>query len=130
MAFDITRIVSTLFLPVALWLYTSYMSSTAFPTLRGKRIVLLIAHPDDEAMFFAPTVLALTKPDRQNHLKILCLSSGNADGVGEVRKNELSKSAEVLGMRREDVLVLDDPYVLPVFSQSSVLYGKHGGFAA
>jgi len=44
--------------------------------LYNKRICLLIAHPDDEAMFFAPTVLALTRPETGNHVKILCLSSG------------------------------------------------------
>ena len=58
-----------------LWLYTSQLSSS-FPTLRGKRILLLIAHPDDEAMFFAPMLQALTRPERANHVKILCLSSG------------------------------------------------------
>jgi N-acetylglucosaminylphosphatidylinositol deacetylase len=58
-----------------LWLYTAQLSSS-FPTLRRKRILLLIAHPDDEAMFFAPTLQALTRPERENHVKILCLSSG------------------------------------------------------
>lgn len=58
-----------------LWLYTSQLSAS-FPSLQGKRILLLIAHPDDEAMFFAPTLLELTRPERQNHVKILCLSSG------------------------------------------------------
>lgn len=60
---------------IGLWFYTAQLI-TAFPTLRGKRIVFLIAHPDDEAMFFAPSLLALTRPDRGNHVKILCLSSG------------------------------------------------------
>lgn len=46
------------------------------PRLHNKRICLLIAHPDDEAMFFAPAVLALTRPETGNHVKILCLSSG------------------------------------------------------
>jgi N-acetylglucosaminylphosphatidylinositol deacetylase len=27
-------------------------------------------------MFFAPTLLALTRPENGNHIKILCLSSG------------------------------------------------------
>lgn len=49
---------------------------SSFPKLRNKRICLLIAHPDDEAMFFAPTVLALTRPETGNHVKILCLSTG------------------------------------------------------
>lgn len=50
--------------------------SNSFPAVQDKRICLLIAHPDDEAMFFAPTILALTKPELGNHVKILCLSSG------------------------------------------------------
>jgi hypothetical protein len=60
----------------SLYLYTVSVVSARFPTLRNKRICLLIAHPDDEAMFFAPTVLALTRPETGNHVKILCLSSG------------------------------------------------------
>jgi hypothetical protein len=63
-------------LVVASWLYTANVARARFPKLRNKRICLLIAHPDDEAMFFAPTVLALTDPRLGNHVKILCLSSG------------------------------------------------------
>ncbi|OIW22774.1 LmbE-like protein [Coniochaeta ligniaria NRRL 30616] len=86
----------------SLYLYTVSVVQTRFPTLRNKRICLLIAHPDDEAMFFAPTVLALTRPETGNHVKILCLSSGNADGLGETRKKELAKSGMTLGLRSED----------------------------
>lgn len=60
----------------ALYIYLVPLITPRLPTLENKRICLLIAHPDDEAMFFAPTVLALTKPDTGNHVKILCLSSG------------------------------------------------------
>lgn len=60
----------------SLYLYTAGVVSTRFPRLQNKRICLLIAHPDDEAMFFSPTVLALTRPETGNHVKILCLSSG------------------------------------------------------
>ena len=60
---------------IGFWLYTSALS-VSFPTLQNKRILLLIAHPDDEAMFFAPTLLSLTRPELGNHVKILCLSSG------------------------------------------------------
>lgn len=60
-------------------------------------------------MFFAPSLLHLTSPDLGNHLKILCLSTGNADGLGATRKKELEKSALTLGVRRrEDVFVMDD----------------------
>ncbi|KAL4920449.1 putative deacetylase LmbE-like domain-containing protein [Aspergillus aurantiobrunneus] len=95
------------------WTFSSTTTSPfarTFPRLYGKRICLLIAHPDDEAMFFAPTLLALTKPELGNHIKILCLSSGDADGLGHIRQDELVKSAKRLGIRKDsDVLVLDDP---------------------
>ncbi|KAF2438605.1 phosphatidylinositol glycan class L [Karstenula rhodostoma CBS 690.94] len=92
----------------AMCIYTSQFA-TSFPTLQGKRILLLIAHPDDEAMFFAPTLLALTRPELGNHVKILCLSSGDADGLGEVRKKELVKSGLQLGLRSaDDILVVED----------------------
>jgi N-acetylglucosaminylphosphatidylinositol deacetylase len=94
------------------WIATAFLASSSFPpprNLYNKRIILLIAHPDDEAMFFSPTLLALTDPALGNHLKILCLSTGNADGLGETRKNELVESAMKLGVRRkEDVFVLED----------------------
>jgi N-acetylglucosaminylphosphatidylinositol deacetylase len=93
---------------VGLWLFTAYMTS-AFPTLRGKRICLLIAHPDDEAMFFSPTLLSLAKPESQNRIFILCLSSGDADGLGHIRKIELKKSALLLGVKSaEQVVILED----------------------
>ncbi|RMJ26198.1 N-acetylglucosaminylphosphatidylinositol deacetylase [Aspergillus sp. HF37] len=99
------------------WTFSSTSSSPfarRFPRLYNKRICLLIAHPDDEAMFFAPTVLALTKPGLGNHLKILCFSSGDADGLGPVRKKELQQSAKHLGVRSEsDVFVVDDPSRFP-----------------
>ncbi|KAI9718390.1 MAG: hypothetical protein M1812_004111 [Candelaria pacifica] len=94
----------------ACWLYTVHIQQTRFPKLRNKKICLLIAHPDDEAMFFAPTVLALTQKELGNHVKILCLSSGDADGLGETRKKELVKSGMLLGLRNEeDVFVIEDP---------------------
>ena len=61
---------------VTAWLYTAQVTRSTLRSLRGKRICLLIAHPDDEAMFFSPTVIALTAQKAANHLKILCLSSG------------------------------------------------------
>ncbi|OTA23971.1 hypothetical protein BTJ68_12070 [Hortaea werneckii EXF-2000] len=93
---------------LVLWLFTAYMSQS-FPTLQGKRIVFLIAHPDDEAMFFAPVLQWLSKPELGNQVLILCLSSGDADGLGHLRKDELAKSAVLLGVRTsEHVVVVED----------------------
>lgn len=93
---------------LVLWLFTVYMTQS-FPTLQGKRILLLIAHPDDEAMFFAPTLRWLTRPELHNQVLILCLSSGDADGLGNIRKDELKKSAVLLGIANpEHVVVIED----------------------
>ena len=86
------------------------MSNIRPPTLRDKRVCFLIAHPDDEAMFFAPTVLALTRPEAGNRVSMLSLSSGDAEGLGETRRRELVESALVLGLRgAEDVHVVNNP---------------------
>ncbi|MCJ1309005.1 N-acetylglucosaminyl-phosphatidylinositol de-N-acetylase [Agyrium rufum] len=91
------------------WFYTVAVAKRSFPTLRGKRICLLIAHPDDEAMFFNPTLQALNAPELGNHLKVLCLSSGDADGLGSIRKHELLRSTSMLGLHSlDDVLILED----------------------
>ncbi|EEQ90010.1 hypothetical protein RJZ56_001161 [Blastomyces dermatitidis] len=100
------------------WTISSTTASSSFglsfPSVRNKRICLLIAHPDDEAMFFAPTLIAMTRPELGNHLKILCLSSGDAAGLGPIRKKELKASALRLGLRSEaDVFVVDDPSRFP-----------------
>ena len=75
--------------------------------MTNKTITLLIAHPDDEAMFFSPTLLSLSP---HNRLRILCLSTGDAVGLGSIRRSELVASALSLGVRdKSDVVVIDDP---------------------
>lgn len=71
-------IISIPIITTVLWIYTVSVARSRFPRFKNKAIVLLIAHPDDEAMFFAPTLLALTDPALGNHVKILCLSSGQS----------------------------------------------------
>ena len=41
-----------------------------------RRVLLVIAHPDDESMFFAPTLRNLS--DQRINLTVLCLSKGPA----------------------------------------------------
>ena len=125
-------------------------------TQRPRNILLLTAHPDDECMFFAPTLLALTghkhgtepganhksglltnsklnsgsqsqlesdgvaaTPDEVNKKDMgndkvysLCLSTGDADGLGSIRKNELGASLDILGVPEGRRWVLEEPYVM------------------
>ncbi|XP_062227121.1 probable N-acetylglucosaminyl-phosphatidylinositol de-N-acetylase [Phragmites australis] len=79
------------------------------PPLRGGRrsrnVLLVVAHPDDESMFFAPTILFLKANGHSIH--ILCISQGNADGLGNTRKEELYHACDTLKIPREQVIVLD-----------------------
>ncbi len=59
--------------------------------LTGETLILVIAHPDDEAMFFYPTI------SRARRLHIICLSNGGYDGLGEQREEELQRAARRLG---------------------------------
>lgn len=49
------------------------LQSSRFPS--AKRVLLVTAHPDDESMFFGPTILSLIR--RKNcKIYLLCLSNG------------------------------------------------------
>ncbi|XP_062816422.1 N-acetylglucosaminyl-phosphatidylinositol de-N-acetylase [Anolis carolinensis] len=95
---------------VPLWLATCWWLRRR---LYGKRGALLAdgppatlfvtAHPDDEAMFFAPAILGLAPAPR----RLLCLSSGNYYKEGEIRKDELRESCTVLGIPPSQVTLID-----------------------
>lgn len=70
-------------------------------------IVIIIAHPDDETMFFSPLFTYLHQRDAEVHL--LCLSTGNADGKGSLRVTELYKAALLFGLRSNCVDIIDSP---------------------
>ncbi|KAF7324739.1 hypothetical protein MKEN_00515600 [Mycena kentingensis (nom. inval.)] len=76
-------------------------------------VLLLTAHPDDECMFFAPTILALTalqqQPEDSGSVYSACLSVGNADGLGSIRKHELGGSLDLLGIDTNKRFLVDHP---------------------
>ncbi|CAI8036471.1 N-acetylglucosaminyl-phosphatidylinositol de-N-acetylase [Geodia barretti] len=96
-----------LLLVVALsWLRVKTAAGTTLKDLTG-RILLITAHPDDECMFFAPTVLSLGSSVRAE-LFLLCLSEGNYYGEGRVRKKELLHSSAILGISGTNVEIVND----------------------
>ncbi|XP_069459540.1 N-acetylglucosaminyl-phosphatidylinositol de-N-acetylase isoform X1 [Ovis canadensis] len=72
----------------------------------GSRTLLVTAHPDDEAMFFAPTILGLARLRHQ--LFLLCFSAGNYYNQGEIRKKELLQSCDVLGIPPSNVMIIEN----------------------
>lgn len=57
--------------------------------------LLIIAHPDDESMFFLPTLYNLLQIDNCE-IHILCLSNGNYDKLGKLREAELLAAARII----------------------------------
>ncbi|CAE6478005.1 unnamed protein product [Rhizoctonia solani] len=100
-----------LFLPSLVLLLLIYLlrSPALYPNTLDipSPILILTAHPDDECMFFSPTILALKRQEKE--VRGLCLSVGNADGLGLARAQELVSSYRVLGLKSEEVDVLDHP---------------------
>lgn len=81
-----------------------------------KRVLFVIAHPDDECMFFGPTIISLA----QRHdcqMFLLCLSEGNYRKEGKLRKSELWKSCNILGIPESHITLFrcshlpDDPTI-------------------
>ncbi|CAH6718738.1 N-acetylglucosaminyl-phosphatidylinositol de-N-acetylase [[Candida] jaroonii] len=77
-------------------------------SLNNSIIYYIISHPDDEVMFFSPSIIELSKPQYNNRLKLVCLSKGNSiEEMGPIRESELIKSAEILGFDVSDVSIFD-----------------------
>ena len=91
--------------------------------LKLKSLLLVIAHPDDESLFFAPLLLAFPQK-----IHILCLSTGithllplntfsfcifshvgNFYGLGSLRRKELLSAAASFGVSREKILIIEHP---------------------
>ncbi|CAN7938559.1 unnamed protein product [Ixodes hexagonus] len=77
------------------------------------KALLVIAHPDDECMFFGPSVIGLLQQECE--LYLLCLSIGDYYKRGKERKEELHSSCRTLGIRSDNIIIVqhsnmpDDP---------------------
>ncbi|KAF9261669.1 N-acetylglucosaminylphosphatidylinositoldeacety la se [Marasmius fiardii PR-910] len=88
-------------------LYSSATSQSTFYDGSNRRnILLLTAHPDDECLFFSPTLLAL-RGDAE--LFSMCVSTGNSEGLGTIREGELHRSLDILGIKPSHRSILDHP---------------------
>lgn len=88
------------------------------------RALIVIAHPDDECMFFTPLLHLLTAPKSKYHfpfsnpsfdlssaweISILCLSQGNAYNLAHIRVKELESVAKALNA---SVSIVNDSQLL------------------
>lgn len=83
----------------------SFLSNGGTLNKTRRNVLLVVAHPDDESMFFSPTISYLTS--RGYNLHVLCLSIGDADGKGSIRKEELYLACAILKVPLQQVRCLD-----------------------
>lgn len=88
------------------FIYTRFASVNHLRNKSKLNVLFITAHPDDECMFFAPTILSLLRQGHQVYL--VCFSKGDFEGLGEVRKKELQASCSKLGILPNHVTVVDD----------------------
>ncbi|XP_022115195.2 N-acetylglucosaminyl-phosphatidylinositol de-N-acetylase isoform X1 [Pieris rapae] len=72
----------------------------------AKRVLVVVAHPDDECMFFGPTIYRLCEQGAE--VNILCLSNGNYEGKGNIRKQELWNACKELGVPACNICLISD----------------------
>ena len=65
--------------------------------------LIVTAHPDDEVMFFLPAIVGLVGVSK---VHLLCLSVGDADGLGKVREKEVERAGKLIKI--EKVTCVDD----------------------
>ncbi|SBT79678.1 N-acetylglucosaminylphosphatidylinositol deacetylase, putative [Plasmodium malariae] len=77
----------------------------------GGNISLIIAHPDDEVMFFFPTLKLLFDKKKKKELFLFSLSNGNYYGKGKIREKELFNVWSYLGGEKNNCEILDDDQI-------------------
>jgi len=92
-----------LILIVSAWLISRFQRH--LPVTSGTRCLLLIAHPDDECMFFGPAIVQLVR--KQCKFYVLCVSNGNSEGLGCLRKDELFESCRQFGILPSHVTLMN-----------------------
>lgn len=104
--------VFTLLTPVVLQWIIAYVVGSDVRLLPGqlqsaKNLLVVTAHPDDECLFFAPSILAVLDSNRGVKGGLLAISTGNNYGIGKLREKELVASCSALGIDSSRCTALD-----------------------
>lgn len=68
--------------------------------------LLVVAHPDDETIFFG----GLLQSYRRRPWRVICVTDGNADGAGEQRQRDFSAACQALRVKSHEMWDFPDRY--------------------
>lgn len=71
-----------------------------------KQNLIVVAHPDDETIFFG----GLVQTYRRRPWKVICVTDGNADGVGMQRRLDFLSACKKLGAKEAEMWDFPDLY--------------------
>ncbi|XP_023012641.1 phosphatidylinositol glycan anchor biosynthesis class L [Leptinotarsa decemlineata] len=97
-----TLICIFLYLCIIKWKCLSFIRESR----NSRRVLFVTAHPDDECMFFGPTILHFTRK-KDCIVYLICLSTGKNYGMSSIRKKELYRSCEILGIDSSNIFIHD-----------------------
>ncbi|KAK3322680.1 putative deacetylase LmbE-like domain-containing protein [Apodospora peruviana] len=75
--------------------------------LTAKNLLIVTAHPDDECLFFAPSILGVLDRNKDITGGLLAMSTGNNYGIGDKRRHELIGSCKSLGIKEQRCVAMD-----------------------
>lgn len=74
--------------------------------LKQKHNAVIVAHPDDESLFFAGLIMQ----KRKRPWTVICATDGNADGNGTIRMDQFRQATKKMGVNKIHTLGLPDEY--------------------
>ena len=94
-------------LPVILYAFLVKFSVDRLPE-GVSRVALVVAHPDDEVMFFAPSLTKIMKQIGGENFYLVCITNGNHYDIGDIREKELIRCGEMMGIPRKNIVQVND----------------------
>ncbi|SBT37950.1 N-acetylglucosaminylphosphatidylinositol deacetylase, putative [Plasmodium ovale wallikeri] len=91
--------------------FFNYVEKYGKEEKNAKNVSLVIAHPDDEVMFFLPTLNLLFRKKKKKEVFLLCLSNGNYYRQGIIRDKEIYDVWSYLGGEKKNCKVVDNPKI-------------------
>ncbi len=106
-------LIGLFFLTVAIiWAFSKIFSTRKYNDIDNGWLLLVIAHPDDETMFFLPLLYSrlLRKGNKiLSSTYVLCLSNGGYYGLGDLRTSEMFECCQhSYSIPRRNVRIVND----------------------